>query len=100
MEIVKKNIVSIILAVVAIIAIAARFYPLSGFMDELQGKMTAREAQFKKAHGLVKMRRTLPVPEPADTTPRDLTVFPEKRIAEDAKALMGSLVSDSSGIFK
>lgn len=99
MEIVKKNIVSIILGVVALLAVAASFYPLSGFMTELQTKLTARQAQYTKASELVKRHHTLPVPDPADTTTRDLPVFPEKKITADAKALMGSLVDDSKGVF-
>ena len=49
MDIIKKNLISIIFGVIAIVAIVASFYPLGGFFTDLQSSMTAREAQFKKA---------------------------------------------------
>lgn len=101
MEIVKKNLVSIILGAIAILAIVASFWPLGGYFGELQASVGQREAQFKKAKDLFTKRHTLPLTKlgPDAGTPKDLPVFPMPRITQDAKAFMDSLVSESKGVF-
>src|SRR5438309_90020 len=100
MEIVKKNLVSIIFALIAILAVVASFWPLGGYFTELQNAVGQREAAWKKAKDIYGKKHTLPVTNlSGDGTPKDLNVFPMPRITKDAKEFMNSLVSESKGVF-
>ena len=62
MDIVKKNLVSIICGVVALVALVAVFiWPLDGYYTDLKTKTTARAAIYKKVDDLMGKSRSLPV---------------------------------------
>ena len=46
MELVKKNIVSVVCGVVAIAAIVASFFPLGGYVEELQGALNKSKTDY------------------------------------------------------
>jgi hypothetical protein len=77
MEIVKKNLVSIICGVVAIVALVAVFvYPLGGFYSDLKTKAEERARVQGTMEGLLNKQRTLPVFDPNDPTTANLNKFP------------------------
>src|SRR4051812_42547258 len=81
MEIVKKNLVSIICGVVALLALVAVFvWPLDGYYEDLQTKTKKRADVQGKATGLLNKTRTLPVFDPNSPTGKPLPKFPSQQI--------------------
>ena len=80
MDIVKKNLVSIICGVIALVALVAVFvWPLNGYYDTLHTKATARAAIYAKAEGLMNKTRSLPVLDFNHPEAGKLTKFPAAR---------------------
>jgi hypothetical protein len=82
LAIIKKNLLSIICAVVAVLAIVSVFWPISGYYSNLQTLVDARKSVYSAATGLIHKPRTLPVLDPLSTDPTPLTVFPTQAVYE------------------
>jgi hypothetical protein len=83
MEIVKKNLVSIICGVVALAALVAAFvWPLDGYFTDLKARVDKRAALEKKVQALINKPRTLPVftMDPSKPDGDRLTKFPSREI--------------------
>src|SRR4051812_38085554 len=83
MEIVKKNLVSIICGVVALAALVAAFvWLLDGYFTDLKGRVEKRAALEKKVQALLSKPRMLPVftNDPAKPDGDRLTKFPSREI--------------------
>ena len=52
MELVKKNIVSVICGVVAILAIVASFFPLGGYVEDLQASLNKSKTDYSSLETL------------------------------------------------
>jgi hypothetical protein len=76
MDIVKKNILSIVCGAVAILAIAASFYPLSGWFVELNEQAEQRKRPYSEAMGLLNKTRDWPVLDPDRRERERMTKFP------------------------
>jgi HSP20 family molecular chaperone IbpA len=76
LAVLKKNILSVICGVVALAAIIALFWPLSGYFDDLQKQVDARKTVFAQDTTLLHKQRTLPVLDPLSTDPEPLKGFP------------------------
>src|SRR4051812_22921988 len=84
MDIVKKNLVSIILGVVAVAAVVANFYPMTGMYEVLHGKADARAKVDADLKGLLTKTRSLPsLTEGGQAQP--LPYYPTPRIIEQGK---------------
>ena len=101
MEIIKKNIVSIIFALIAIAAMVAAFYPMSGNFEKLNQELADRKTKFQQAKAIAEKQRELPVvnvgENNAERTP--LGIFPMPSITKMAAGYMDKLVSQSQGVF-
>jgi hypothetical protein len=81
MEIVKKNLFSIICGVVALAALVAVFvWPLDGYFETLKGKAEERAKIQAKITGLLGKQRNLPVFDPNNPAASKLTKFPSRPI--------------------
>src|SRR5258708_35772531 len=101
MDIVKKNLVSIIFGVIAIAAVVAAFYPMSGYFDGLNKKLAERRTKYDEAKAILDKTRELPVIKLEDNAERTpLTVFPMPVITKMAQGYMDKLVSQSRGVFE
>ena len=87
MELVKKNIVSVICGVVAIVAIVASFVPLGGYVEELQGSLNKSKTDYSSLDTLRTKQRNLPILKLEETTPQPLGMFPSKDVIEKARAV-------------
>jgi hypothetical protein len=87
---IKKNILTIICGVVALAAIIAVFWPISGYFASLQTDADARKSAFATATTLLHKSRTLPVLDPLSTDAEPLKVFPT-----DAVIARGNLAKDA-----
>src|SRR2546423_7600758 len=84
MDIVKKNLLSIIFAVVAIACVVANFVPMGGKRKQLIDEATSHAAKAAELKGLLTKPRSLPTVKPGDTTAEPLTIFPTRAQLEEA----------------
>jgi hypothetical protein len=89
MDLVKKNILSIICGVVAILAVCTLVYPIGGWTSNLQTKLdTSKKSYDDKISSLLKKQRSLPpVPDPNNPTaaPVPLGQFPTQTIIDQGE---------------
>lgn len=76
MDIIKKNIISVICAIVAILAIAASFFPLGGYVAELQSNLNSSKQSYTTLEGLRTKTRQLPSLNPDSAEQQPLGIFP------------------------
>jgi hypothetical protein len=103
MEIVKKNLISIICGVVALAAIVSAFYPLGGMWSTLQSDAQSRAGVFTEVKNLMNKDRTLPVVNASGGEAQKLQLngqplFPNPNVIEAAKTQLG-IVKDNSDKF-
>jgi hypothetical protein len=99
MEFIKKNVSMIVFGVIAIIAVAAAFYPMGGYFDKLREDTATRSKKLEDAKRLVTKQRELPeikLTSEGQRTP--LSVFPSEKITQIAKRFMSGLTSESKGV--
>ena len=60
MDILKKHLVNIIFAVIALAAIVGTFWPLGGYFDKLKADVTERAGKYKTANDLYNKQHELP----------------------------------------
>jgi hypothetical protein len=104
MNIVKKNIASLICGVFAILAIVGFFYPLGSIRTTAQAALDKRIAVYSAMNKVRTQERHLPMVDVAGGEPRKLEVFPtqpvidwgqgfKQRIAEESKGVQTSAVA-------
>ena len=98
MDIVKKNLISIIAGVVAIAAIAVAFTMVSSKRAELQTKLTSSAGTFTTLHGLLTKDRTLPTVDPDHPTAEKLTKFPSNKIIEQGEQITKKVEAESTAM--
>lgn len=100
MDIVKKNLVSIICGAVALLAVVALFYPVSGYYAELQRKADERKSAFSTLSGLRDKSRNLPVVSLGNSDAQKLEVFPNDEVIKAANAVVEKVKSESAAMFE
>jgi hypothetical protein len=101
MDIVKKNLVSIICGVIAIAALVAVFvWPLDGYYEELKGKADKRAGVLAKINALRSKTRVLPVFDPNNPTAAKLTKFPSKDIITKGEAAQKAVRLQSIAMYE
>src|SRR4051812_23004005 len=98
MDMIKKNIVSIILGVVAVIAVIAVFYPIRGYYEQLATEGNARKAEYDKVKALAEQKRQLPILDPESTEPKELGTFPTQPVLDYGKRLTAAVAESSKGL--
>jgi hypothetical protein len=95
MEIVKKNIISVICGVVAILAIVASFFPLGGYIQELQRNLDDSKSKYTSLESLRTKQRNQPILKLDETTPQPLGMFPSDNVIEAAGKVVKQVESES-----
>jgi hypothetical protein len=95
MELVKKNIVSVICGVVAIVAIIASFFPLGEYVADLQKALDGSKSTYSTIDGLRTKSRNLPILKLDEATPRPLGMFPNPEVIEKAGAVVKQVETQS-----
>jgi hypothetical protein len=95
MEIVKKNMFSIVCGVVAIVAIVAWFWPVGGMFDKLQSDVKARAATYDQVDNLRKAKRTLPSLVVEGGEQPVLGFLPNEEVIKAGKAAADKLTAQS-----
>lgn len=101
MDIAKKNLVSIICAVVALIAIALHFYPISGWFTDLQTRVGARAGVYNQLRDLLNKERHLPLVslEPG-AQPARLEQFPTERAIARGTEVKAKIEAEAQAMLK
>jgi hypothetical protein len=74
---IKKNMLSLICATIALVAVALIFYPIGGMITELQGKVDERGNLYQQLTGYLKPRK-MPMSDPTAADPGNLPGLPNK----------------------
>ena len=101
MAFVKKNIIALILLVVALAAMVVPFFPMSGMFESLQTEVDARAKKSAEAQAILNKNRSLPdIDLVGSSSPKPLTAFPAPNLTKMVKTYMGQLISQSLGVLK
>lgn len=98
MDIVKKNIVSIICGVVAIAAIVVAFTMLTGKQADLQKELEGRKAVHDSISKLLTATRQLPVVSPDSSETATLTKFPNEKIIKQGNDIIAQVAVESKNM--
>lgn len=99
MEIVKKNLVSIICGLIAVMALVAVFiWPLDGYYENLKTKADNRAKVQGKISTLLSKTRVIPVFDPNNPTPANLPAFPSKTLTDRAKTATQGIAGTSDKV--
>jgi hypothetical protein len=98
LAIMKKNLLSIICAVVAVLAIVAIFWPISGYYADLQTQVEARKSAYSAAKALLEKPRTLPILDPLSTDPIPLKGFPTQVVIDAGDKARVAIANESKNM--
>ncbi|HWB54762.1 MAG TPA: hypothetical protein VG722_11240, partial [Tepidisphaeraceae bacterium] len=98
MEIVKKNLLSIVCGVVALLAVIALFYPLGGTTTNLQDQLQTRASVYQSLESLQMKSRTLPIIDPTNPHPVPLKRFPNEALIKQAEAIPAAFAKQAQTI--
>ena len=100
MEIVKKNIVSIICGVVALAAVVVAFVIVPGRKEQLQANVNQSKSTHDALNTLLTKQRQLPVVNPDSPEQKALEAFPSKSVIDQGDALTKKVEQESKAIFQ
>jgi hypothetical protein len=89
MDVIKKNLISIICGVIALMAGVALYWPISGLYAGLLTQLDARIQVSSSLDSLANTPRTMPLLSPDDTNPQPLAVFPNDQVIAAATKAAG-----------
>ena len=99
MELVKRNIVSIIFGVIALIALVALFVPLGGMQEDFHAALTKQAQLDQNIRQLLSTPRMKPVTTPGGQA-EPLEVFPSRTVIELAKGVTDDVRNKSIGAMR
>jgi len=94
LTIIKKNLLSIICSVAALLAMIALLYPLSGMRTKFKADLADRAKNFTRAQSLLREARFLPIVEPG-AEPEPLNRFPTDQVITAGKAARDTVHNQS-----
>jgi hypothetical protein len=100
MELVKKNLVSIVCGAVSLLAMGFVFYPMGGFYGDLQAKLDGSQSTYIQITALNHLLHNLPALNPGETTGAPLEGFPNPPTIKVGEAAVGKLHEQAELILK
>src|SRR5689334_24262438 len=100
LEVIKKNMLSLVCLLIAIIAVVAVYWLQSSKFSALQAHLDQSKAEFEALHGLAAKlpQRKLPAIDPADPEQKPLGQFPTERVIEAAQQVTGKISEESRAV--
>jgi hypothetical protein len=95
MTVLKKHLLSIIFGVLAIVAVVAKFYPLTGMYLTLQNQLNQRVDAEHHVDSLLITARHMPLLSPDQTDPGTLDVFPTQDVIDAGKAAVAQVTKQA-----
>src|SRR3954454_10332265 len=99
MDLLKKNLVSVICGAVAILAVVAVFWPIKGYYAELQTKLDDRAKVYSSMKALLTKERHLPVVDIHNPEPKKFDGFPNELANKEAKALIDKVKASATTMY-
>lgn len=91
MEVVKKNLFSIIFGVIAILAVVAVYWPITGLYADLSSRLDTRVGVSSALDSLANQQRSMPLLNPDQLNADPLTVFPTDPVTAAAQVATDQL---------
>jgi hypothetical protein len=98
MDIIKKNIISVICAIIAILAIVASFFPLGGYVEKLQTNLDKSKQNYTTLDTLRTKPRQLPSLSPDSAEQQPLGTFPNPNVINKGKEVVKEVEKQSLGM--
>jgi hypothetical protein len=95
LQILKKNLFSIIFGILAVLAVVSKFYPLAGMYKVLQGELNERVSVDQHVQSLLSAQRHMPILSPDQTNPDVLDVFPTQEVIDAGKNAVAAVTSQA-----
>jgi hypothetical protein len=97
---IRKNLLSLICALVALIALVATFYPIGGWIDDLQSQARDRSQADAALDAFKSKPRKLPLTDMTkpDADPGTLTVFPNSQVVAAGQNINTKIAAESKAI--
>ena len=96
MEVIKKNLLSILCGVVAVAAVVATYWPVGNMFGTLQAATEQRRQVYTELEGLLTKSRQLPLTDPAKTQQDDLKTFPNKKTIDQGTSVTDAVHTQST----
>ncbi len=100
MEIVKKNLFSIIFGVIAILAVLTLFWPISGLYGTLGKQLSDRISVGSSLAQLNNASRRMPLLSPDKTAPDPLPVYPRSEVINAGIAATGRVAKEADAMLQ
>ncbi len=98
MDLVKKNILSIIFGVVALIALIAWTWPLGSIKAEAEQELNARAKVYSSMQSILSQQRTMPVTSLDGAEPEPLGMFPTQKVIEWGRDITKRMAAEVQGV--
>src|SRR5688572_8235621 len=101
MEIVKKNLLSIICGVVILLSVGALFWPISGIIADAQAKADERQQEYEKLNKLLPGQKSRSLPNislDANAETTKLTQFPGPKVIEAGQTATKAMAEQSANM--
>ena len=95
MDIVKKNMWSIVCGVIAVLAVLFTYWPLSGKFVELNTRLTSSVDEDNKFRQLNNTNPNMPVIDPKNSEVPKLNQFPTEKVIEKGRAAVGKVHAEA-----
>lgn len=95
-EILKNNILSVICGVVVIIALVVPIWPMGGYKQELETRLTQRAGTYNTLNSLRTKQRNLPVVDLENPNPTPLDGFPNENVIAKASEVKNAFETQST----
>ena len=95
MDIVKKNFLSILCGVIALVGVIAWFFPIGGMYAELDKKVKDSASKYDEVESLRKATRKLPTLSLDGSAPQNLGRFPNDKVIEVGKKATDAMAAQS-----
>jgi hypothetical protein len=102
MELVKKNIVSIVCGVIALVAIVLLFFPGSGFFQDLQAQLDQRKQDYSTIEKINRDGQNvrMPIVQPGVSEAPPLGQFPTNEAFKKGEELVAQMAKQSQGVMQ
>ena len=98
MDVIKKNIFSIVFGIIAILAVAALYWPMSGMYAALLAQLDSRIQVDSSLDSLAGAPRSMPLLSPDQPNADPLTVFPTQPVIDAGIAATGQVSQQATNM--
>jgi len=98
MEVVKRNLISIVCGAVALLAMIVPFFPLGGSVSDLNSGLEQSDRALREAEDLYSRSHQLPIIDPKKREADELKLFPTRSVIDIGKQVVRDIETQSSGM--